>query len=94
MKTLQNAQLILMRGQQIERIKTYREMHIAEVGRERIEITVDYTNPGKGFEADRFIIKKGLDIIRAGLLPYRIKIDNGDVLQLHCITEITDFRKG
>ena len=93
-ETLKDVQLVLMDGKEIQAIKEYAELNV-DIIADREIIEIKYKCPERrAFTADRFIIKRGVDIIRAGRLPYPVALAHGKGIKLQITIDMHETLGG
>lgn len=83
---IKDVQLVLMDGQEVKIIKTYGEVTIENIDFGNM-INLKY-KAARPITVNRFILKKGVDIIRAARLPYPVNMMVNDDLEITMTTTV------
>ncbi len=83
-ETINNVQLVLMYDNVIKVIKTYADIILMPI-EYGDTVNIVYTAAGRKRKVNRFILKKGTEIIRAAKLPYLVELEQGQKMEL-CLT--------
>ena len=83
---IKDVQLVLMDGQEVKIIKTYGEVTVENIDFGNM-INLKY-KAARAIKVDRFVLKKGVEIIRAARLPYPVNLPVNDVLEITMTTTV------